>query len=109
MVISATIETDRDAIGGSPVDNRQTPQNNIAKNFSRQLQVLTLMGKMETLRASVCAAQNKKPRASEDVKITLLKRGQESSVASDQSANPNDAATFDPATWKEDVKNLTEM
>ncbi|XP_073960741.1 uncharacterized protein, partial [Choristoneura fumiferana] len=66
--------------------------------------VLTLMGKMETLRASVCVAQNKKPNK-EDPKITVLKRGQENLPASEGL----DPAAFDPASWKEDVKNLSEI
>ncbi|XP_045762911.1 uncharacterized protein LOC123865739 [Maniola jurtina] len=69
--------------------------------------VLTLMGKMETLRASVCVAQNKKPNRPEDGKITVLKRGQDNVPAEkDAGADP---ATFDPATWRDDVKNLAEI
>lgn len=69
------------------------------------------MGKMETLRASVCVAQNKKPnKPNEDGKITLLKRGQENGVAGDSQGNNGvDPASFDPASWKEDVKHLAEM
>ncbi|XP_061705644.1 uncharacterized protein LOC133516643 [Cydia pomonella] len=64
--------------------------------------VLTLMGKMETLRASVCVAQNKK--AKEDAKITVLKRGQ------DQPEPKHvDPDSFQPASWKDDVKNLSEI
>ncbi|CAH0715030.1 unnamed protein product, partial [Brenthis ino] len=66
--------------------------------------VLTLMGKMETLRASVCVAQNKKPNKVEESKITVLKRGQDN-VAEKEI----DPATFDPASWREDVKNLAEI
>ncbi|CAH2098411.1 unnamed protein product [Euphydryas editha] len=65
--------------------------------------VLTLMGKMETLRASVCVAQNKKPNK-EDGKITVLKRGQDNVAEKDV-----DPATFDPTSWREDVKNLSEI
>lgn len=61
------------------------------------------MGKMETLRASVCVAQNKKPNK-EDAKITVLKRGQDNVAEKDV-----DPATFDPSSWREDVKNLSEM
>ena len=61
------------------------------------------MGKMETLRASVCVAQNKRPNKTEENKITVLKRGQ------DNVEKEIDPATFDPTTWKEDVKNLAEM
>ncbi|CAG9122404.1 unnamed protein product [Plutella xylostella] len=46
--------------------------------------VLTLMGKMETLRASVCVAQNKKS----EVKLTVLKRGQDD-VPSDKEDTNN--------------------
>ncbi|XP_059054502.1 meiosis-specific coiled-coil domain-containing protein MEIOC-like [Achroia grisella] len=70
--------------------------------------VLTLMGKMETLRASVCVAQNKKPNRSEDPKITVLKRGQEN-VSDKEKEVGVDPATFDPTTWREDVKNLAEI
>ncbi|XP_052752718.1 uncharacterized protein LOC113517862 isoform X2 [Galleria mellonella] len=70
--------------------------------------VLTLMGKMETLRASVCVAQNKKPNKPEDGKITVLKRGQEN-VSDKEKATGVDSATFDPTTWKDDVKNLAEI
>ncbi|GBP16834.1 Meiosis-specific coiled-coil domain-containing protein MEIOC [Eumeta japonica] len=69
--------------------------------------VLTLMGKMETLRTSVCVAQNKKPTRGgngEDGKIIVLKRGQEN-VEESQAVDPSN---FDPTTWKEDVKNLAE-
>jgi hypothetical protein len=66
------------------------------------------MGKMETLRASVCVAQNKKPSKSEDPKITVLKRGQEN-VAEKDKENGVDPGNFDPHTWREDVKNLAEM
>ncbi|XP_038218227.1 meiosis-specific coiled-coil domain-containing protein MEIOC-like isoform X2 [Zerene cesonia] len=69
--------------------------------------VLTLMGKMETLRASVCVAQNKKPNKPEDGKITVLKRGQ-GNVPGEQEKGL-DPATFDPTTWREDVKNLAEI
>ncbi|KAG6448287.1 hypothetical protein O3G_MSEX005400 [Manduca sexta] len=69
--------------------------------------VLTLMGKMETLRASVCVAQNKKPNKSEDPKITVLKRGQEN-VATEKETGI-DPATFDPSTWREDLKNLVDI
>ncbi|XP_050356486.1 uncharacterized protein LOC126777507 isoform X2 [Nymphalis io] len=67
--------------------------------------VLTLMGKMETLRASVCVAQNKKPNKPEDGKITVLKRGQDN-VSTEKEIDP---ATFDPSSWKEDVKNMSEI
>ncbi|KAI5644601.1 meiosis-specific coiled-coil domain-containing protein MEIOC domain-containing protein [Phthorimaea operculella] len=70
--------------------------------------VLTLMGKMETLRASVCVAQNKKPNKPDDPKITVLKRGQEN-VASEDKKEGIDPATFDPSGWREDVKNLAEI
>lgn len=51
--------------------------------------VLTLMGKMETLRASVCAAKNKKatepiapkPQEAKSDRVILLKRGQENTIA----------------------------
>ncbi|XP_063367857.1 meiosis-specific coiled-coil domain-containing protein MEIOC-like [Cydia amplana] len=65
--------------------------------------VLTLMGKMETLRASVCVAQHKK--AKEDAKITVLKRGQDQPEHT-QHVDPN---SFQPASWKEDVNNLSEI
>ncbi|CAH0598213.1 unnamed protein product [Chrysodeixis includens] len=68
--------------------------------------VLTLMGKMETLRASVCVAQNKKPNKPEENKITVLKRGQD---VTDKEKEGVDPATFDPATWRDDVKNLAEI
>ncbi|CAK1547637.1 unnamed protein product [Leptosia nina] len=68
--------------------------------------VLTLMGKMETLRASVCVAQNKKPNKPEDGKITVLKRGQGNVADHEKGLDP---ATFDPSAWKEDVKNLAEI
>ncbi|KAL0860373.1 hypothetical protein ABMA27_009773 [Loxostege sticticalis] len=71
--------------------------------------VLTLMGKMETLRASVCVAQNKKPVKSEDPKITVLKRGQENVANDKEKESGVDPATFDPSTWREDVKNLAEI
>ncbi|XP_046972739.1 uncharacterized protein LOC124539395 [Vanessa cardui] len=67
--------------------------------------VLTLMGKMETLRASVCVAQNKKPNKPEDGKITVLKRGQDN-LSTDKEIDP---ATFEPSSWKDDVKNLSEI
>ncbi|CAH4032309.1 unnamed protein product [Pieris brassicae] len=67
--------------------------------------VLTLMGKMETLRASVCVAYNKKSNKHEDGKITVLKRGQ-GNVPDDKGLDP---ATYDPSTWKEDAKNLAEI
>lgn len=67
------------------------------------------MGKMETLRASVCVAQNKKPNKPEDGKITVLKRGQENLPMEREKDNGIDPATFDPSTWKDDVKNLAEM
>ncbi|KAJ2944799.1 hypothetical protein O0L34_g1690 [Tuta absoluta] len=70
--------------------------------------VLTLMGKMETLRASVCVAQNKKPNKSDDAKITVLKRGQEN-VANEEKNDGIDPATFDPSGWRDDVKNLAEI
>ncbi|XP_041972568.1 uncharacterized protein LOC121728440 [Aricia agestis] len=70
--------------------------------------VLTLMGKMETLRASVCVAQNKKPNKQEDCKITVLKRGQEN-VSSQKDDAGVDPATYDPTTWRDDVKNLSEI
>lgn len=70
--------------------------------------VLTLMGKMETLRASVCVAQNKKPNKPEDGKITVLKRGQDVTSEKDRE-NGVDPATFDSSTWREDVKNLAEI
>ncbi|XP_050683595.1 meiosis-specific coiled-coil domain-containing protein MEIOC-like [Leptidea sinapis] len=63
--------------------------------------VLTLMGKMETLRASVCVAQNKRPNKPDDGKITVLKRHVE-----DKGLDP---ATFDPTSWKEDIKHLSEI
>ncbi|XP_060807826.1 meiosis-specific coiled-coil domain-containing protein MEIOC isoform X2 [Amyelois transitella] len=66
--------------------------------------VLTLMGKMETLRASVCVAQNKKPTRPEENKITVLKRGE--NVEKDKELDPD---TFDPSSWKEDVNNLAEI
>ncbi|XP_053620464.1 meiosis-specific coiled-coil domain-containing protein MEIOC-like isoform X2 [Plodia interpunctella] len=66
--------------------------------------VLTLMGKMETLRASVCVAQNKKPMKQEDNKITVLKRGE--NVEKEKELDPD---TFDPTTWKEDINNLAEI
>ncbi|XP_063834004.1 uncharacterized protein LOC135083200 [Ostrinia nubilalis] len=71
--------------------------------------VLTLMGKMETLRASVCVAQNKKPVKSEDAKITVLKRGQENVAHDKEKDSGVDPATFDPSSWKDDVKNLAEI
>ncbi|CAG5031040.1 unnamed protein product [Parnassius apollo] len=71
--------------------------------------VLTLMGKMETLRASVCVAQNKKPIKPEDGKITVLKRGQENVASEKEKENGVDPASFDPSTWREDVKNLAEI
>ncbi|KAJ8708438.1 hypothetical protein PYW07_010563 [Mythimna separata] len=67
--------------------------------------VLTLMGKMETLRASVCVAQNKKPNKPEDTKITVLKRGQD--VCDKESGV--DPATFEPSSWRDDVNNLSEI
>ncbi|XP_026497770.2 uncharacterized protein LOC113401908 [Vanessa tameamea] len=67
--------------------------------------VLTLMGKMETLRASVCVAQNKKPNKPEDGKITVLKRGQDN-LSTEKEIDP---ATFEPSSWKDDVKNLSEI
>ncbi|KAM3962240.1 uncharacterized protein ACR2FA_003743 [Aphomia sociella] len=70
--------------------------------------VLTLMGKMETLRASVCVAQNKKPNKPEDAKITVLRRGQEN-VSDKEKESGVDPATFDPTTWRDDVKNLAEI
>ncbi|OWR48997.1 hypothetical protein KGM_209535 [Danaus plexippus plexippus] len=63
--------------------------------------VLTLMGKMETLRASVCVAQNKRPNKPDENKITVLKRGQDN--VTDKEDN------FDPATWRDDVRNLSEI
>ncbi|CAG9568584.1 unnamed protein product [Danaus chrysippus] len=63
--------------------------------------VLTLMGKMETLRASVCVAQNKRPNKPDENKITVLKRGQDN--VTDKEEN------FDPATWRDDVRNLSEI
>lgn len=68
------------------------------------------MGKMETLRASVCVAQNTKPNKLEDTKITVLKRGQEN-VSNDKEKDKDemDPASFDPTTWRDDVKNLAEM
>ncbi|XP_026735312.1 probable cyclin-dependent serine/threonine-protein kinase DDB_G0292550 isoform X2 [Trichoplusia ni] len=68
--------------------------------------VLTLMGKMETLRASVCVAQNKKPNKLEENKITVLKRGQDVAEKEKEGVDP---ATFDPASWRDDVKNLAEI
>ncbi|CAG4972045.1 unnamed protein product [Colias eurytheme] len=67
--------------------------------------VLTLMGKMETLRASVCV-QNKKPNKPEDGKITVLKRGQGNVSEQEKGLDPD---TFDPTTWREDVKNMAEI
>ncbi|RVE43723.1 hypothetical protein evm_011638 [Chilo suppressalis] len=64
---------------------------------------------METLRASVCVAQNKKPNKSDDPKITVLKRGQENVASERETDSGVDPATFDPSTWKEDVKNLAEI
>ncbi|XP_063544447.1 meiosis-specific coiled-coil domain-containing protein MEIOC-like [Cydia strobilella] len=64
--------------------------------------VLTLMGKMETLRASVCVAQNKKGK--EEARITVLKRGQDQ--PEHQHADPD---AFQPASWKDDVNNLSEI
>lgn len=64
------------------------------------------MGKMETLRASVCVAQNKKPK-SEDPKITVLKRGQEN--VADKEKESAEPATFDPSSWRDDVQSLPEM
>ncbi|CAB3225839.1 unnamed protein product [Arctia plantaginis] len=71
--------------------------------------VLTLMGKMETLRASVCVAQNKKPHKTEESKITVLKRGQDVNEKEKGQEQGMDPATFDPSTWREDVKNLAEI
>ncbi|XP_075986317.1 uncharacterized protein LOC142983272 isoform X2 [Anticarsia gemmatalis] len=74
--------------------------------------VLTLMGKMETLRASVCVAQIKKPHKPEESKITVLKRGQEvtdKDKEKEKETTGVDPATFDPSTWREDVKNLAEI
>ncbi|XP_049880994.1 uncharacterized protein LOC126377336 [Pectinophora gossypiella] len=71
--------------------------------------VLTLMGKMETLRASVCVAQNKKPSKPEDAKITVLKRGQENVANEKEKDSGVDPTSFDPTTWREDVKNLSEI
>uniref|UniRef100_A0A2A4K5F7 Uncharacterized protein n=1 Tax=Heliothis virescens TaxID=7102 RepID=A0A2A4K5F7_HELVI len=68
--------------------------------------VLTLMGKMETLRASVCVAQNKKPNKPEESKITVLKRGQDVNEKEKEGVDP---ATFDPASWRDDVNNLAEI
>ncbi|XP_023949847.2 uncharacterized protein LOC112054327 isoform X2 [Bicyclus anynana] len=68
--------------------------------------VLTLMGKMETLRASVCVAQSKKANKQEDPKITVLKRGQEN--VAEKEAEPEPGA-FNPSTWRDDVKNLAEI
>ncbi|KAL4709649.1 hypothetical protein ACJJTC_007380 [Scirpophaga incertulas] len=71
--------------------------------------VLTLMAKMETLRSSLNGSFNKKLKI-EDPKITVLKRGQEN-VASDKEKGENtglDPASFEPASWREDVKNLPE-
>nr|XP_049706103.1 meiosis-specific coiled-coil domain-containing protein MEIOC isoform X1 [Helicoverpa armigera] len=68
--------------------------------------VLTLMGKMETLRASVCVAQNKKPNKPEENKITVLKRGQEVTEKEKEGVDP---ATFEPSSWKDDVNNLAEI
>lgn len=64
------------------------------------------MGKMETLRASVCVAQNKKPNKLEENKIIVLKRGQDVTEKEKEGVDP---ATFDPASWRDDVKNLSEM
>ncbi|XP_028039642.1 uncharacterized protein LOC114250102 [Bombyx mandarina] len=71
--------------------------------------VLTLMGKMETLRASVCA--NHKKNKQDDTKITVLKRGQENVVSEKQKEKETgcDPATFDPSTWRDDIKNLAEI
>lgn len=69
--------------------------------------VLTLMGKMETLRASVSVAQNKKPHKAEESKITVLKRGQD--VNEKDKEVGMDPATFDPTTWRDDIKNLSEI
>ncbi|XP_068624181.1 uncharacterized protein [Battus philenor] len=73
--------------------------------------VLTLMGKMETLRASVCAqnVQTKKPQKQEDPKITVLKRGQENVPSEKEKEVGLDPATFDPSTWQEDLKNMSEI
>ncbi|KPJ00039.1 Uncharacterized protein C17orf104-like [Papilio xuthus] len=68
--------------------------------------VLTLMGKMETLRASVCV-HNKKHKQ-EDPKITVLKRGQEN-VCDKERDNGMDPNNFDPSTWRDDVKNVSEI
>ncbi|CAH2230262.1 jg20011 [Pararge aegeria aegeria] len=67
--------------------------------------VLTLMGKMETLRAGVSVAQNKKPNKPEDCKITVLKRGQENVPAEKEAGSDS----YNPASWREDVKNLSEI
>ncbi|CAH1641738.1 unnamed protein product [Spodoptera littoralis] len=72
--------------------------------------VLTLMGKMETLRASVCVAQNKKPNKPEENKITVLKRGQEVNEKEKEGVGVGvDPATFDPSTWREDINHLSEI
>ncbi|XP_045540140.1 uncharacterized protein LOC106719876 isoform X1 [Papilio machaon] len=68
--------------------------------------VLTLMGKMETLRASVCV-QNKKHKQ-DDPKIKVLKRGQENVCEKDRE-NGLDPNNFDPSTWRDDVKNVSEI
>ncbi|KAH9634421.1 hypothetical protein HF086_000247 [Spodoptera exigua] len=67
--------------------------------------VLTLMGKMETLRASVCVAQNKKPNKPEENKITVLKRGQEVDTASPVS--PQTPAAKSPAGTESSAATAT--
>lgn len=66
--------------------------------------VLTLICKMEALRATVCVPP-KTPKK-EDAKITVLKRGQENSV---QEKEPTPDIDFDPASWRDDVKRLAEI
>ncbi|XP_072946236.1 uncharacterized protein [Epargyreus clarus] len=72
--------------------------------YREHTKVVTLMGKMETLRASACVAQNRKPNKPDDAKITVLKRGQE--VHEREREVVVDPATFDPHSWMEDVKTL---
>ncbi|KOB65195.1 Uncharacterized protein OBRU01_23096, partial [Operophtera brumata] len=64
--------------------------------------VLTLMGKMETLRASVSAAHRRhKP---EESRITVLRRGQED--VPDREAAPG---AFEPSAWRDDVRNMPDI
>ncbi|CAH2058035.1 unnamed protein product, partial [Iphiclides podalirius] len=82
--------------------------------------VLTLMGKMETLRASVCVANSRRAGrhqpAEDPARITVLRRGQDNvappspasaSAPSPASGGPPDV--FEPSTWREDIGNMSEI